>query len=83
MPKIGPIQAKKLEIGEEEVKQKGLSGPGAPQHECVRAVAVVEIEKVRRVMIGLEDRQVFADLRFFGVVDEYVLETGGRIGLLM
>jgi hypothetical protein len=56
MCKIGPIQAKKLEIGEEEVKQKGLSGLGAPQHECVRGVAVVEIEKVRRVMIGLEDR---------------------------
>ena len=31
MCKIGPIQAKKREIGEEEVKQKGLSGTGAPR----------------------------------------------------
>jgi len=30
MCKIGPIEAKKLEIGEEEVKQKGLSAPVRP-----------------------------------------------------
>ena len=60
MCRIKPIQAKKLEIDGEGAKQKRLAGTGAPQHECVRGVAVVEIEKVRRVMIGLEDRQVFA-----------------------
>ena len=58
--KVRPIQAKKLEMGDEEIKQKGLAGPGASQRERARGVAVVEIERVRRVMIGLEDRQVFA-----------------------
>jgi hypothetical protein len=58
--KVRPIQAKKLEIGEEEVEQKRLSGPGASQDERVGGVAVVEIEETRRMMIGLEDRQVFA-----------------------
>ena len=43
MCKIGPIQAKKLEIGGEEAKQKRLAGPGASQHEPVGGVAVVEI----------------------------------------
>jgi hypothetical protein len=59
MCKIRPIQAKKLEIRGEEIEQKRLSGPGAPQHERVGGVAVVEIEEIRRVMIGLEDRQIF------------------------
>jgi hypothetical protein len=52
MRKMGPIQAKRLEMGDEEAKQKGLTGPGAPQHESMGGGAVVEIEEVRRVMVG-------------------------------
>src|SRR4029077_2527024 len=47
-----------LEIGDQEVQQEGLSGAGAAENHGVRHVLVVEIQKIRRVVAGFEDRQI-------------------------
>jgi hypothetical protein len=47
-----------LEIGDQEVQQKGLSGAGAAENHGVRDVLVMEIQKVRSVVAGFEDREI-------------------------
>ena len=54
-----------LEIGDQEIQQERLSRAGPPENHGVGHVAVVEIQEVRRVVVGLKDREIFlrADAR--------------------
>ena len=47
-----------LQIRDQEVQQEGLSGAGAAENHGVRDILVVEIEKVRCVVAGFEDREI-------------------------
>ncbi len=47
-----------LETGDQEIEQKRLPRAGSPEDHGVRDIAVMEIQKIRRVVIGLKDRQI-------------------------
>jgi len=47
-----------LEIGNEEIQQERFSGAGTPQNHGVRHVAVMKVQEVRRVVVGLQDRKI-------------------------
>src|ERR1700722_7969098 len=48
-----------LEIRDEEIQKETFAGARSSENHGVRHVAVVEIQKIRRVVIGLEDREIF------------------------
>ena len=48
-----------LKIGDEEIEQETFAGAGSPKNHGVGHIAVVEIQVVRRVVIGLQDREIF------------------------
>ena len=47
-----------LHAGDQKIQQERLARAGTPQDHGVRDVTVMEIQEIRRVMIGLEDRQI-------------------------
>src|SRR5262249_31351444 len=48
-----------LQIGDQKVEQEGFPAAGAPQNHGVRGVTVVQVQEVRRAVIGFEHGQVF------------------------
>ena len=48
-----------LEIGDEEIKQKRFTRTRPAENHGVGDIAVMQIQKVRRVMIGFEHREIF------------------------
>src|SRR5882762_508357 len=48
-----------LEIGDEEIQQERFPGARSPKNHGVGHIAVVEIQEVRGVVVGLEDREIF------------------------
>src|SRR3954471_19162706 len=49
-----------LRVGQQEVQEERLSAPGRSQEKRVRHVLVMQVQVVRRPVLGLEDRQVLA-----------------------
>src|SRR6266436_3154535 len=47
-----------LEIGNEEIQQEGFPCAGSPEDHGVRHVAVMEIQEVGRMVVGLQDGQI-------------------------
>ena len=47
-----------LEIGDEEIEQERLPGAGPPENHGVGDIAVVEVQKVRGVVVGFEDGEI-------------------------
>ena len=48
-----------LEVGDEEIQEKRFAGARPAQDHAVRHIAVMQVQKVWRVMIGFKDREVF------------------------
>ena len=48
-----------LEIGNQEIQEKRFSRARAPENHGVGDVAVMEVQEVRGVVIGFEDREIF------------------------
>src|SRR5258708_18819324 len=69
-----------LKVRQEEVEKKTLAAPGCSQNDRMGDVLVMQIEKVWRPMIGLQDRQIFRAqvlvFRFAGVQAEQEREIG-------
>src|SRR5208283_1404327 len=47
-----------LQVGDQEVEKKTFPGTGSPENHGVRYVAVMEIQKVWCVVVGLKDRKI-------------------------
>jgi hypothetical protein len=48
-----------LEVGDEKIEQKRLSSTRPAQDHRVCHVAIVEIQEIRRVVIGLKNGEIF------------------------
>jgi hypothetical protein len=48
-----------LQVGDEEIQQEAFPGARSPQNHGMGHIAVVEIQKVGCVLVGLEHREIF------------------------
>src|SRR6202167_2827 len=48
-----------LQVGDQEVQEKAFPGARAPENHGMGHIAVVKIQKVGRVVVGLEHREIF------------------------
>ena len=48
-----------LQVGDQEIQQERLARPGTAENDGVGHVPVVEVQEVRRVMAGFENREIF------------------------
>ena len=71
-----------LEIGDEKVQEERFASTCAPQNHGVGHVVMMEVEKVRRVVVCFEDRQIFLTEMLVPRLATVESEQKGIIGVI-